>query len=133
MEPSCSTSNTAQNTSSSEKIEQTFPEVTSEVLTFMKNWLSWMENRPEFKKKTAVNPGYLKLCLNENIFVKNVVILDVMRFIKKPNEMVRRLLLELIGKEKLKTMSVCGKNRTMIPSDVLKAVYSKFFNQFTLT
>lgn len=58
--------------------------------------------------------------------MKDIVILDVLRFTGKPNEMVRKLLLNLIGSEKLKTMSVCGINRTMIPKNILNAVFSKF-------
>lgn len=64
----------------------------------------------------------LYICLSREI--------EFTRFKKRPEEMIRRLLLELIGAEELKTMTALGHGKggipgKEIPNHIGNAVYSK--------
>ena len=72
----------------------------------------------------TVARGFTQLIRTENVYVKNIVMLDVLRFKNKPSEMVHRLMLPTVGADKLIIMSCKGKKRTVISEDVTNAVYS---------
>ena len=74
--------------------------------------------------------GFTKLIPTENVYDKNMVLLDILRFKNKPSEMVRRLMLATVGADKLINMSCKRKKRTVVPEHVRNAVYSK--HQFCL-
>lgn len=75
---------------------------------------------------------------NDEVIIHPKREMEFLRFRKRPEEMVRRLLLELIGAEELKTMTVFGhgrsnKPRKGIPENIRIAVFGMHIYLFIIT
>lgn len=73
------------------------------------------------------------MIINDELIINKSKEVQFTRFKKRPDELVWRLMIELIGREKLKSMTALGKSRgekgkerKEIPETVMNAVYSVY-------
>lgn len=69
--------------------------------------------------------------VNGELFINPKYEIEFIRFKKRPEEMIRRLMLNLVGRKNLKTMTALGYARPgregkAIPEDIRNAVYSSY-------
>lgn len=67
-----------------------------------------------------------ELKANSGLYIEKMGLADAFRFSDRRSEMIRQLMLELVGPDNLKKMaSVGNKNRAGIPEKIRKAVFCK--------
>ncbi|XP_043478181.1 uncharacterized protein LOC122508727 [Leptopilina heterotoma] len=145
------TENLTENTSSSPinnlpEVENfCFPAVTPEIAVFLQQLAVYAQAKLG-GDESATNPFLIPSSTNNiastsssSLMIKNGDIVfnkskevEFTRFKKRPEEMVRRLLLELVGREELKTMTALGfarggKTGKAVPEEIRNAVYTKGF------
>lgn len=61
-----------------------------------------------------------------NVFIKTSKLILLKRFRNKPKDFARGLLLELISRDELKTMTALGKGKKKgVPEEIREAIYCK--------
>ncbi|XP_043480490.1 uncharacterized protein LOC122510123 isoform X2 [Leptopilina heterotoma] len=117
-------------------VDSCFPTVTQEIVQFLKSLASYAEGKLGINTSTSAienQPPNIESkkvqIINDEIVISKTNEIEFTRFQKRPEEMVRRLMLELVGKEELKTMTALGHSRVgkpgkAIPEKVRNAVYN---------
>lgn len=89
----------------------------------------WKKDRKQRRNEKRKNKGKWRnysIIGNRQGFLKSSVTADILKSRNNPEEMMRKCLLELIGKEKLETVSAIGKRGNVtVPKNIFNAVFSK--------
>ncbi|XP_043480492.1 uncharacterized protein LOC122510124 [Leptopilina heterotoma] len=119
-----------------EILQPSTSKVTQEIVQFLKSLASYVEGKLGINTSTSAIENQLPnieskkvQIINDEIVISKTNEIEFTRFQKRPEEMVRRLMLELVGKEELKTMTALGHSRVgkpgkAIPEKVRNAVYN---------
>ncbi|XP_043480301.1 uncharacterized protein LOC122509999 [Leptopilina heterotoma] len=127
-----------------------FPKVTPEIVAFLGQLAIYAQNK--LHENATENPfanttssentvpqsssstSSIAVVVNGELFINPRHEIEFLRFKKRPEEMIRRLMLTLVGKEELKTMTALGYSRSgregkPIPEDIRNAVYKYVKNK----